>query len=110
MYLAHFLNILSIFVIRIFIRYSCLGIPGCGGTLTSDIGEFSVPTLSNRYSHNVECDWVIRVPPGETIELKFTSFHVEQSSTCRWDYVEVLNFSFLGTKNNSNYIATPKTS
>ncbi|KAK3892747.1 hypothetical protein Pcinc_003437 [Petrolisthes cinctipes] len=65
------------------------GIPGCGGLLTGERGEFSAPTFSDRYQHNLHCPWVIRVHPQERVNLNFTEFHLEQSRTCYWDYVEV---------------------
>ncbi|XP_047482510.1 LOW QUALITY PROTEIN: cubilin-like [Penaeus chinensis] len=68
------------------------GIPGCGGLLTNDMGVFSVPTLDDRYQNNIRCEWLIRVPPGEVIQLNFTEFHLEGplfGSRCRYDYVEI---------------------
>ncbi|XP_068206241.1 LOW QUALITY PROTEIN: cubilin-like, partial [Palaemon carinicauda] len=65
------------------------GIPGCGGLLTNDMGEFSPPTLSDQYEHNLHCEWQIRVPQGETVSLTFSEFHLERHHACRWDYVEI---------------------
>ncbi|KAK7065275.1 hypothetical protein SK128_012047 [Halocaridina rubra] len=65
------------------------GIPGCGGVLTNDMGDFSPPTQSDFYEHNLHCEWQIRVPPGESVTLNFTEFHLEGHHACRWDYVEI---------------------
>lgn len=65
------------------------GIPGCGGLLTADRGEFSAPTVSETYEHNLHCEWVIRVPNEEVVQLNFTEFHLEQHHACRYDYLEV---------------------
>ncbi|RXG73623.1 Cubilin [Armadillidium vulgare] len=65
------------------------GIPGCGGLLSSDVGEFSPPSLSEEYQVNTQCEWKIRVPPGEKIELNFTRFHIEHHASCIYDFVEV---------------------
>ncbi|XP_045623432.1 cubilin [Procambarus clarkii] len=65
------------------------GSPGCGGLLTNDMGEFSAPTISDAYEHNLHCEWVIRVPPGETIRLNFSDFHLENHRACRWDYLAI---------------------
>ncbi|XP_071514687.1 cubilin-like [Panulirus ornatus] len=67
------------------------GIPGCGGLLSGDMGEFSAPTRSEVYQHNLHCEWLIRTPPGERVQLNFTEFHLEYQRNCRWDYVEVLD-------------------
>jgi len=72
------------------ITYSAVpGIPGCGGTLTSEKGSFNSPNFPERYDNNVECDWLIRVHPLERIQIKFTVFDLEHHSRCRWDYLEI---------------------
>ena len=36
------------------------------------------------------CEWVIRVPAGETIDLNVTSFHLEgYNAPCYYDHLEV---------------------
>ncbi|XP_045117385.1 cubilin-like [Portunus trituberculatus] len=87
---VHFHSDLSLSDTGFLISYSAEpGIPGCGGLLTSDQGEFSAPTISDSYEHNLHCEWVIRVPPEETVQLNFTEFHLEHHHACRWDYVEI---------------------
>ena len=74
------------------------GLAGCGGLLTRDQGEFEAPSLEEVYHENMDCEWVIRVPPGERIELNFTKFDLENphraSGQCIWDYIEVWHITF----------------
>ncbi|XP_053323004.1 cubilin [Spea bombifrons] len=68
--------------------YSSL-IEGCGGTLTGLEGAFNSPSYPNVYPHGVNCMWFITVPPGNIIRLTFTSFNLEFSHTCSYDYLVV---------------------
>ena len=61
-----------------------VGIPGCGGLLTSNTGQFSSPQHPETYANNLDCEWLIRVPLGDRIELDFLSFDVEGHRTCLW--------------------------
>ena len=61
-----------------------VGIPGCGGLLTSNTGQFSSPQHPETYANNLDCEWLIRVPQGDRIELDFLSFDVERHRTCLW--------------------------
>ncbi|KAF2368216.1 EGF-like domain, partial [Trinorchestia longiramus] len=62
--------------------------PGCGGLITSDEGSFRAPSTDGNYHHNLLCEWVIRVPPSETIQLNITDFHLEgRGSRCYFDYL-----------------------
>ncbi|XP_046392545.1 cubilin-like [Ischnura elegans] len=65
------------------------GIPGCGGLHTTPSGEIISPNSPNDYSHNVNCQWIIRVPIGERVKIIFTRFNVEDSRGCRFDFVEI---------------------
>ena len=58
------------------------GIPGCGGLLTAATGQFSSPRHPETYEHNLDCQWLIRVPRGDRIELNFLSFDLERHSNC----------------------------
>ena len=69
------------------------GIPGCGGLLTAPNGQFSSPQHPETYANNLDCEWLIRVPQGDRIELNFLSFDLERHTTCLW--VLQLNLVFL---------------
>ncbi|XP_071443305.1 cubilin [Hetaerina americana] len=77
------------------------GTPGCGGLFTGPTGEISSPNNPNDYVHNVNCEWLIRVPVGERIRVTFMTFHVEDSNGCRFDYVQIHN----GNSENSPLMA-----
>ena len=59
------------------------GIPGCGGLLTEPTAEFSSPSHPETYTHNLNCEWVIRLPVGDRIKLTFLSFDVEDHTSCK---------------------------
>ena len=69
-------------ILRDFFCFLCVGIPGCGGLLTSNTGQFSSPQHPETYANNLDCEWLIRVPQGDRIELDFLSFDVERPRTC----------------------------
>lgn len=74
------------------IHYSLIeGMQGCGGTFTAKSGEIGSPIENGKYPKNVECHYLIRMPyKDETrIKLKFLSFNLEGSGSCRFDYVAV---------------------
>ncbi|XP_042234787.1 cubilin-like [Homarus americanus] len=86
----HFHSDVSISDTGFHISYSAEpGTPGCGGLLTNDVGEFSAPTLSDTYEHNQHCEWLIRVPAGETIQLNISELHVEHHPGCFFDYLAI---------------------
>ncbi|XP_069007315.1 cubilin [Embiotoca jacksoni] len=62
---------------------------GCGGTLTTPSGGFSSPNYPLPYHPNVECYWTIRTNQGSQLQLSFSDFHLESSSSCDFDYLEV---------------------
>ena len=75
------------FIISQVINWS--GVPGCGGVFTADRGEFSAPQISERYEHNLHCEWLIRVPQDDVIQLNFSEFSIEHHHACAYDYLEV---------------------
>nr|CAD7397150.1 unnamed protein product [Timema cristinae] len=65
------------------------GILGCGGVLTGPSGSFSSPNHPDTYRENMECEWKIQLPVGERIQLTFMAFSLEDSTSCKFDYVEI---------------------
>ena len=65
------------------------GIPGCGGHLTNAAGTFRSPAHPESYDDNLNCEWVIRVPPNDRIKLTFHQFELEHEQDCEFDYLEV---------------------
>ncbi|XP_077301904.1 cubilin-like [Arctopsyche grandis] len=69
------------------------GIPGCGGTYTGDMGEIKPPTIKGNYANNVMCEYKIKRPKGTQLTITFLMFELEESSTCRFDYVAIYDGS-----------------
>ncbi|XP_016093659.1 cubilin [Sinocyclocheilus grahami] len=62
----------------------------CGGVFNGTSGTISSPSHSiTNYHHNINCTYYIYVRDNRVIDLKFNSFSLEASSTCRYDYVAV---------------------
>lgn len=75
------------------IAYSVVeGFPGCGGTYTSAKGDIVSPTNieDGKYKHNIICDYVIQLPKESRIRIEFKKFALEDSSSCKFDRVEVM--------------------
>ncbi|XP_034025114.1 cubilin [Thalassophryne amazonica] len=77
---------------------------GCGGFLSTSSGTFGSPdpNLDGRYEPMLNCIWTLSVPVNNIINLNFSSFDLESSSTCRYDYLKVydgdnMNFPLVGT-------------
>ncbi|XP_030055456.1 cubilin isoform X1 [Microcaecilia unicolor] len=64
-------------------------VQGCGETLTAPQGSITTPGHPTHYPHGINCTWFITVQPGYLIRLMFTTFNMEHSSNCIFDYLEV---------------------
>uniref|UniRef100_A0A3Q2TAZ9 Cubilin n=1 Tax=Fundulus heteroclitus TaxID=8078 RepID=A0A3Q2TAZ9_FUNHE len=62
---------------------------GCGGTLTTASGGLASPNYPLPYHPNAECYWNIRTSQGSQLQLSFSDFHLESSSSCSFDYLAV---------------------
>uniref|UniRef100_A0A3P8SX64 Cubilin n=1 Tax=Amphiprion percula TaxID=161767 RepID=A0A3P8SX64_AMPPE len=62
----------------------------CGGYFNSAAGTVSSPALSIvNYHHNINCTYHIVTEANTVVDLKFNTFSLETSSSCRYDYVAV---------------------
>ena len=61
----------------------------CGGTFTDEEGSCQTPRYPEPYPANIECEWIITVPVTHSLTLTFDAFGVEDSSKCKYDYVEI---------------------
>ncbi len=62
----------------------------CGGTFQGTSGSIRYPVVPDQsYSHNMDCVYLIRVPADKVVNITFTRFELEQSSTCSYDWVQV---------------------
>lgn len=67
------------------------GVPGCGGTFTAARGEIASPmdSATGRYKNNMNCDYVLQMPYGTRVRIKFSTFALEKTLDCRLDRIEV---------------------
>ena len=69
---------------------------GCSGTpqnINGTSGVITSPNYPGNYDSNQRCVWRITVPSGMGVRLSFTSFNLESTSSCNYDYVEIRNGS-----------------
>ena len=45
---------------------------GCGGTLYNTRGVVTSPNFPQAHAQLSNCQWTLKVPPGQKIELRFT--------------------------------------
>lgn len=62
---------------------------GCGRQLTGNGGVFTSPNYPKSYPISIQCEWRIVTSPGGSVELKFQDFHLENSGSCVFDFVEI---------------------
>lgn len=86
------------------ITYSVIeGLPGCGGTFTSEMGEFRSPEFDGLYPSEITCEYKIKLPNESRIKITFLSFALEESSDCTADYVAV-SYSFRMMRNSNHVV------
>lgn len=51
---------------------------GCGGVLTTSKGSISSPSYPMPYGHNAQCEWIISVNEGLTIDIVFVEVKLEE--------------------------------
>lgn len=62
---------------------------GCGGVIKT-LGHMIKPPIGEgaTYAPNSNCTWLLVAPPGKVVQLRFSSFDLEDSSgECWFDYV-----------------------
>ncbi|XP_029345465.1 cubilin isoform X2 [Acyrthosiphon pisum] len=98
------------------IQYS---VTTCGGEITSP-GIIKSPMTIDpllgtpRYPDNANCTWIIRAPPDQVVQLKFTKFRLEDSfnaftldenisDKCQYDSVVVFDESYLHNNGSQDF-------
>ncbi|KAE8596094.1 hypothetical protein XENTR_v10015965 [Xenopus tropicalis] len=63
----------------------------CGGVLTGLTGTFGYPNNpgTDQHGHMLSCMWVIKTEPRKILHITFTNFHLEQSTPCRTEFLQV---------------------
>lgn len=72
---------------------------GCGGLLTHPSGSISTPNYPKGYGEGIQCDWLMQLDSGTSIEITFVDVDFEPSVNCEYDYitVKILYFLFVPT-------------
>ncbi|XP_017055443.1 cubilin homolog [Drosophila ficusphila] len=61
----------------------------CNGMLAAPTGSLRYPPEGTGYEHNAQCAWVIRVHESSVINVTFNSFDLEDSTECRFDWLQI---------------------
>ena len=70
-------------------------IPSCPkiSQLEMEYGQLVSPNFPDKYPNSQDCSWVLTVPTGFYVALKFQSFEVHYKSVVKWS----LRFHFTRT-------------
>ena len=73
-------------------------------TLSGFNGTLQSPRFPKYYPPGLSCDWVITVPEGKIVMLRFNRFELKRSfgSTCT-DYVEILDGKSTDSKSKGKF-------
>ena len=77
----------------------------CGEILQSTEGSFEAPHYPN-YAYNLDCAWIIEVPPGYYIEVHFPASGIERRYM--YYFVYIINEHLLNMAAKHNYVKTFK--
>ena len=70
-------------------------IGSCPGNIyaQSSTTNFYSPNYPSSYPDNEDCDWLIEAPSGHIIYVYISDFHLEDGSSCPYDYLEIYDGS-----------------
>jgi len=61
----------------------------CGGELSQEGGYLESPNYPDDYGADKECVWLLTVPQGYQVALRFNSFEIENHDECVYDYLDI---------------------
>lgn len=66
-------------------------IGNCDRHIHLDSSNFSYEFnhFSGQYANNLDCSWLFTTSPDRQLKIEFSTFHVENSSNCLDDYLEI---------------------
>ena len=67
---------------------------GCGGQVFGTRGVVTSPRYPGNHNVTSDCWWVVQVPQGQTIQLRWDTFNVHrrlEAGGCDGNYVEVVD-------------------
>ena len=62
----------------------------CDRNLSGASGTFTSPGYPSNYPDSTECQTTITVDKGKIITLTFSTFDLEEASSCFFDFVEII--------------------
>ena len=67
--------------------------PGCGGELFGTRGVVTSQNYPANINSTSDCSWVLRVPTGQNLQLRFTTFniHSNERGVCDGNYLEIID-------------------
>ena len=79
-------------------------------TLSGLYGTLQSPRYPKQYPPGLSCDWVITVPEGKIVMLRFNKFKLGSSFeyTCTADYVEILDGKSTDSKSKGKFCGYTK--
>ncbi|XP_075693143.1 astacin-like metalloendopeptidase [Rhinoderma darwinii] len=80
----------------------------CGGTFTAVNGRVTSPGFPTKYFPSTDCKWSIVAPPGYKVQLSFTSFALELSRKCIYDYLSIRHGSHINTSVSAKFCGSNK--
>ncbi|XP_069824309.1 astacin-like metalloendopeptidase [Dendropsophus ebraccatus] len=80
----------------------------CGGTFTAVNGTVMSPGYPTKYFSSTDCKWSIVGPPGYKVQLSFTSFALELSRNCIYDYLSILHGSHIDSSVSTKFCGSKK--
>ncbi|CAH3178723.1 unnamed protein product [Porites lobata] len=82
---------------------------GCGGVVNNVLKS---PRYPLNYPNNMDCNYWVLIPLGYVLNISFSSFVLENSWTCRYDYLKITNehnqtvAKYCGVKTGRNVYVT----
>ncbi|KAH0948163.1 hypothetical protein HN011_006977 [Eciton burchellii] len=61
----------------------------CGGVSRNPIGRLQFPMGGSTYQHGLSCAWVLTTEPSKVLNVTFTSFNLEHSLDCKFDFLQI---------------------
>ncbi|CAH3151791.1 unnamed protein product, partial [Porites evermanni] len=61
---------------------------GCGGVVNNVLKS---PRYPLNYPNNMDCNYWVLIPLGYVLNISFSSFELEYSWSCRYDYLKITN-------------------
>ncbi|XP_076766726.1 cubilin [Xylocopa sonorina] len=61
----------------------------CGGVSRNPVGHLKFPSGGNVYQHGLSCAWVLVTNSSLVLNVTFTSFNLEESTDCKYDFLQI---------------------